>query len=497
MNITLINPNIVMQKGDLFGSGIPYMPMSLAWTASYLRSKEYNVFVVDAFGEKPSQVQYKNNLIIQGLTLNEIIQNVPKNTEIILVYAAKVVAYLPTKDIIQELSRNFNIPIIVIENTQSVVAYSLKVVGEEFLKAGADYIIMGEGEYRTEELINCIKNNKEPKFDGVMYISNNKIINLAKKEFISDLDKLPFPAWELFPLENYWNLGYAHGPMEGKYLPLLTSRGCPYGCKYCIVPETNNRKWRFRSAKNVVDEIEYWVQRFKISEFHIEDLNPTIRKERMIDISNEIIKRNLNIRWKIVAGTKVETLNKEVLKSMAESGCTYISISPESGSPRVLKLMDKPFNHELGLEMIHEMNKLNITTQACFVLGYPGENKEDLKLTKEYIKKLVKAGVDEVALFIMTPIPGSNKFDSLYGYQNYSQLTFSPTWRQDYKELNKFRLKIYLQFYLMKIIYHPVKFLKQPVYLISRKFKTKTEMTVFRTLKLLPIIFTKNKSEAI
>ena len=108
------------------------------------------------------------------------------------------------------------------------------------------------------------------------------------------------PLDTLFPLENYWDLGYAHAPLTGKkYLPLLTSRGCPYPCGFCVVPSTNQRRWRFRSAENVVSEMQFFFNKYGVSEFHLEDLNPTIQKQRMKDISSEIISRNLILTWKI------------------------------------------------------------------------------------------------------------------------------------------------------------------------------------------------------
>ncbi|MBI4145262.1 radical SAM protein [Candidatus Woesearchaeota archaeon] len=489
MHVTLINPNICMQRGDFFGTGIPYLPMSLAWVAGYLRQK-HSVTVIDAFGEKPMQMRTEGKLHVQGLTVPEILARVPQDTDIIFVYAAKVVAFTVTKAIVAALRKQFEIPIVMLENTQSVVAYSLKTAGKEFLDAGADYCIIGEAENRVDKLLAAIAAKKDPDFDGILYRKNGKDVLIDKKEFIQNLDELPFPAWDLFPLKNYWALGYAHGPMQGKYVPLLTSRGCPYGCKYCVVPATNARRWRFRSPKHVVDEIEHWVKTLGVTEFHLEDLNPTVRKDRIVEICREILARDLKISWKIVAGTKVETMDRDTVTWMAKAGCTYVSISPESGSPAVLKLMDKPFNHELALDMVRHMHKLGITTQACFVLGFPGETPEDLQLTRKYVNKLVKAGIDEVALFVMTPIPGSNQFNALDGYENYSQLTFTPIWRKDFKRLSSFRNRLYAEFYLRKLLFHPVRLIRQPFNVLFKNFETKTEMTAFRTLKLMRIIAT-------
>ena len=217
-------------------------------------------------------------------------------------------------------------------------------------------------------------------------------------------------------------------------MPILTSRGCPYPCKFCIVPELNNRKWRYRTAKNIVDEIEYFKNNYSVNEFHVEDLNPTVNDKRTREICNEIINRKLKIHWKICAGTKIESIkNEETIDLMQKSGCRYISISPESGSKNVMKSINKPFNLKHANRIIKRMNDKNIFSQACFVLGYIDETKKDLIETRKLIFNLTKNGVDEIAIFIITPIPGSEIFDSFDGYKSLSELTFSPLWRKDFK----------------------------------------------------------------
>lgn len=497
MNVTLINPNIVMQKGDFFSSGIPYLPMTLAYLAAYLRSKEHAVTVIDAFGENPTKVTTVGNYFVQGLTPQEIAAKVSPHTHTVFFYASLVVTHNNNLRILQELRKKTSAPIIIVENTQSVVAYSLKRVATEFFDSGANFIITGEAEYRAEKLLRILE-KKETNFheiDGLMYQENNIIMHQPKTEFIQNVDELPFPGWDLFPLKNYWKLKYSHGPFTGdKYMPLLTSRGCTLPCKFCIVPETNNQKWRARSAKNVFDEIQHWHQKYGITEFHMEDLNPTINKTRMIELSQLILDNNLKITWKFAAGTKIETLDKNSVEIMAKAGCAYISMSPESGSPKVLKDMKKPFNHKHGIDMVQHMNKLGITTQACFVLGFPGETDEDLAMTRKYIKDLAKTGIDEVAMFIMTPIPGSETLGQVQGYTRLEQLTFSPSWRQDYKKLNTFRWGTYVRYLFWKARYHPFKLLQQPFNIITRRFKTKMEMTSFRAAKVLALSIFKQKN---
>jgi radical SAM superfamily enzyme YgiQ (UPF0313 family) len=234
-----------------------------------------------------------------------------------------------------------------------------------------------------------------------------------------------------------------------------------------------------------VDEIQYFNKLYGVKEFHIEDLNPTVDKKRMINISKLIMKRKLKITWKIGSGTKLETLDKEALTWMSKAGCTYISISPESGSPRLLKTMNKSFNHQLGLDLVEYMSKLGITTQACFVLGFPGETKKDLELTEDYLCQLVKKGISEIALFIITPAPGSSIYNpKSKKYKSLSQLTFSPKWRKDYEFYHKTRKSMYAKFFLLKLRYRPLSLLKLLINFLTGRFSTKMEMTLYRYLRL-------------
>lgn len=495
MNITLISPNIVSQKGDVAGTGIPYVPISMVYLASFLKQKKQSIQVIDTFSENPFKITDKKGFLFQGITPEETIKQIRKETELIILYAAQVYAHKSLIDILTEIKKQNKdtsrrikkIPILIIENTQAVTAYSLQQAYKDFLKQGADYVLAGEAEPRILDFIEMLKGKKkETDIDGLIWKENKTgKIKLNPKIIFQSPDELPFPDWDLIKIENYWKLGYAHAPLtEKKYLPILTSRGCPLICEFCVVPATNEKKWRPRSAKNVVDELEQNAKKYGVKEFHIEDLNPTVDRRRIVEICKLIIKKKLKLNIKFAAGTKAETFDLNTIEWMSKAGFTYISISPESGSPRVLKLMRKYFNHEQALMQIKKMRELRITSQACIVLGFPGETEEDLKMTQEYVKKLAKAGLDEVALFIMTPVPGSATFDKIApGYKDISELTFTPKWRKEYKNLVKWRAKILATFVATKTIHHPFKIAGNVANLLSGKYKTKTEMTLSRILK--------------
>ena len=135
------------------------------------------------------------------------------------------------------------------------------------------------------------------------------------------------------------------------------------------------------------------------------------------------------------------------------------------------------------------MNENKIFSQACFVLGYPGENQDDLNLTKKMIYNLTKNGIDEIAIFIISPIPGSEIFNSMSGYNNFSELNFSPTWRKDYSRLFKKRLQFYLMFLTLKMIFFPIKIIKQIWNFLTLNFQTKMEMVPYKYLKLSILTF--------
>ncbi len=486
MTVALISPNLVAQENDLFTTGIVYMPVSLAYTAAALRKAGHAVEVIDAFGESPRQVRTAENFFLYGLNERQIAERVPPNITLVFVYALNLISHISTVNIVRAVKQaRPRLKIIVLENTQAVTAYALKFAASEFYEAGADFILTGEGEDRAVQLTEAIAtaNPASPRtIDG---IGAKDFYNPPLKP-VGDLDLLPFPAWDLFPLRNYWNLRFAHGPVTSKmYLPILTSRGCPYHCRFCVVPETNNQKWRARSPQNVVDEMQFWGEKYGVAEFHIEDLDPTISEERTRGICHEIIKRGLKIVWKIAAGTKVETIKSgETIDLMAQAGCRYISISPETGSPRVLKLMQKPFDLAHAVTLVRRMNAVGIRSQACFVLGFPGETDEDLDMTCSLVRDLTREGVDEVALFIATPVPGSAIYKEFSGYESLSELNFTPAWRTDYQRLNRFRLRLYASFLMWKLLSHPVKLLRQPWNFLRRRFETKMEMVPYRALKL-------------
>jgi len=487
MKVTLINPPLCVQSNDPFTTGVVYMPMALAGAGAALRKAGFDVNAIDVFGSSPRKASVRGKFWYFGLPLDRIADMGIAGSLAVVIYANHLTSHAAVCEISGLVKARFpEIPVVILENTQAVTGYSLKHVAAEFYTAGADFILTGEPEERVVRLMAVLQTpggmTQAVALDGI----GGKDFYFPAKEVIHELDLLEFPAWDLFPLENYWALGFAHGPLTAKkYMPVLTSRGCPYVCKFCVIPSTNRLGWRARSAVNVVDELEFWNRKYGITEFHVEDVDPTVSDERTRALCAEILKRGLRVFWKLVSGTKVETLkNETTIDLMAEAGCRYISISPETGSPRVLKLMNKPFNLEHAVKMAKRMSEKGIRIQACFVLGFPGEQDADRAMTQALVHDLTRKGVDEIALFIITPVPGSAISGELTGYSSLSELNFTPIWRKDYKQLVTFRFKLYLLFIIWKMRYYPQRIFGQIVRFMLRRFETKMEMVPFRAMRL-------------
>jgi radical SAM superfamily enzyme YgiQ (UPF0313 family) len=397
-------------------------------------------------------------------------ENLETKPDLFLIYANQASNHESVIGILQTVTQNSpKIPVYIVENTQAVTAYSVSIMRNSFINMGATDVLVGDSDISIMKFFNS--NKQFPNTPGLV-ISN-------------DLDSLPFPDWDSIPLENYWSLGFGHGPVtSSRYLPILTSRGCPFSCEFCVVPGTNNRKWRARSPKSVISEISFFQNKYEVNEYHLEDLNPTIDLSRELQIADEILKNRIKISWKIVAGTKAETLkNQESIIKLKQSGCDYISFSPESGSNKIKKSIGKRFDNNHALNLVQWCKRAGIETQACFVLGMPSENFIDRLFSLFLSLKLTARGLSEIAVFIITPIAGSKIYDkNLIKNVNNSNISFSPNWRSDYFKLNFFRIIMYLSFLLLKFIKSPRRLIKSIRNFRTKQFELKMEMAPHRAM---------------
>jgi radical SAM superfamily enzyme YgiQ (UPF0313 family) len=204
----------------------------------------------------------------------------------------------------------------------------------------------------------------------------------APRPFNKELDNLPFPKWELFPIESYATpRSSMAGPL--KFLPMLSSRGCPFGCHYCPYPVGQGLPWRHRSPKNVVDEIEHLANDLGVRYILFRDPMFSMRLDRVQQICEEIQRRKLDIIWK--CETRPDCLDEKTVMAMAAAGCNGINFGVESAEVEIQKGVGrKPIPRERILQMTRLCQSHGIKTFCFFIIGLPGDTVETILETLKF-----------------------------------------------------------------------------------------------------------------
>jgi radical SAM superfamily enzyme YgiQ (UPF0313 family) len=267
-----------------------------------------------------------------------------------------------------------------------------------------DYLVYGEGEETMAELTeHILSNNASPEaiknVKGIIYRQEGEIIKTLPRSLIQDLNELSFPARErMFELDenNQIRNVYSNGD-------ILASRGCPYRCKFCACHKVwGTRRPRIRSVENIMQEVEHIVRTYGQDFFIFWDDLFTASKKRVIVFCEELLKRDLNIKWLCLA--RLNNIDREMLDVMKKAGCTQIQVGVESGSERILKFIGKDLAISLINEKAQIINDAAINWLAFFIVGFPTETKEEIEQTLNYIKEIKPS---TVAVSIFAPYPGT------------------------------------------------------------------------------------------
>lgn len=267
-----------------------------------------------------------------------------------------------------------------------------------------DAICRGEFELTVKELAQTLAHEGDlSKVLGLSYRQDGNVRINTERPLLEELDSLPFPAWHIVRCEGYRSAVFSgHRPMT-----MVSSRGCPAHCTYCLWPETlYGHKFRARSAANVVEEMERLVRDYGVDEIYFDDDCLTLGKERMLEICRLMQERGVRVNW--IAQSRVDTVDEEMLRAMKEAGCHYIYFGVESGSPKMLKLMRKGISLDRTKETFAICRRWGVRTQAFFLFGIPGEDQETIRQTIEFAKEL---DPDSVQFAVAIPHPGTQLYE--------------------------------------------------------------------------------------
>jgi radical SAM superfamily enzyme YgiQ (UPF0313 family) len=310
-----------------------------------------------------------------------------------------------------------------------------------------DLIVRKEGEITILELLEKLKNKNS--LNGVQGITFRKsdggIVRNEDRPFIENLDDLPFPSHHLLPLNLFQKVGKV-------IFPLTTSRGCVYWCDFCTAVRMFGRKYRMRSPKNVVDEIEMLCKKYGASQFTFYDDAFTVDPGRVEKICEEIQRRKLAIPWD--CETRVDMVNRSLLQKMRDAGCIAVWFGVESGSQLMIEKMHKRIKLEQTRNAYKMAREVGLMTVASVILGFPGETEETAWDTVNFVKELC---TDDVGFYVATPYPGTPLYDLVKekgwlkttDFNRYD--TATPVFETPFlsmEKLSEIRYKAYQQFYL-------------------------------------------------
>jgi radical SAM superfamily enzyme YgiQ (UPF0313 family) len=378
-------------------------PLGLGYLSSYLKSRGYEVKIIDAL-----------NLDLS----NEGIVKLCRDYDLIGI-TCLTDFYLATVDLSRRLKAMGKI--VVLGNVHP------SFLPEESLReTQADYAVIGEGEITLAELVEAIEKKVTPiNISGVYYLGQS---NFTPREFIANLDSLPFPDWEQMDPRTYQKA--PHGALIKNFpvAPIITTRGCPYACKFCASPGFWKQKLRFRSPENVINEIEYLVKNFGVKEIHFEDDNLTFDRRHVTRICELIIERGIKISWATPNGVRADKVDEELLRLMKRAGCYYIVFGVESGNQEILNSIHKAETLADIERAVNLAHKLGIMTQGFFILGLPGETEQTIRNSVGFAKKIP---LDRAQFLIFDLLPGSSlwtEHKDEFKYDFHKESFHEPTW---------------------------------------------------------------------
>ena len=275
------------------------------------------------------------------------------------------------------------------------------LAADEVIQDGIfNFCVRGEGEQTFLDLCTVIENGTRQfsHIAGLSYPSNGVAHHTFNRGLQTNIDEFPFPAKDLslFP-ERYPVGAMGH---------IISSRGCPFRCGYCAQDKLWSRKVRFQTTERTIAEIKELKELYGISSFYFWDDSFTVNRKRIVNLCEALIAQGISIIWNCT--TRVDLVDEESLGIMYKAGCRNIDVGIESGSERILKLIHKGITIDKVHESIDMIKKAGIQCNAFFMLGFPDETEEDIRLTLDFIRS-TKAGI--IALSIFTPYPGCALFD--------------------------------------------------------------------------------------
>jgi len=424
VNVTLVNPPYPKRAHQ----HPPFSPLGIGYLGAVLEKNGYSVNVIDCQAQK--------------LTHSDFEREISKHQPKVVGVTSTTLTYKSALKV-AEIAKQVHPDCVTILGGCHATFWDDKALEE---CPRLDMVVRKEGEYTLLEIVNRLRENK--RIDNVLGTTckkNGKIIRNADRPYIENLDELPFPAHHLLPLN--------HLRKQGRVIfPLTASRGCVYWCNFCTAVRMFGRRYRMRSPKKVVDEMQFLNEKYGASQFTFYDDTFTVDQSRVEEICEDIRQRKLKIEWD--CETRVDMITSDLLQKMKKAGCIAVWFGVESGCQNVLDSMGKSINVAQTRRAFEWAKEAGLMTVAGVILGFPGETKDTALETVKFIEEL---NPNDVGYYVATPYPGTPMYDfvkengwlKITDFDRYDTATpvfESPTLSM--KDLAEIREKAYQRFYL-------------------------------------------------
>lgn len=301
-----------------------------------------------------------------------------------------------------------------------------------------DAVVAGEGE---QTFFEYVSGTEKSQIKGLHFKENGNVCFTGAREWNKDLDSLPFPAIHRLERSKY-NIFFS------RQLPvssIITSRGCPYKCTFCF--HNMGHEWRERSPENVVDEIEWQVNKLGVKELVIVDDNLTFNRDRAEKIFDEIIKRNIKVSIQCTNGIRADLLDRELLKKAHAAGVWVLSLAPETGSAKTLEKLNKRFKLDDVSRILKIAKEIGMATEVFLLVGLPWETESDLRETLQFAEIL---GADFVTVSRFIPFPGIGLVDKKeeIDLKKFSDNSYVGSTPGNDEKMRKILAPFYFKFYL-------------------------------------------------
>ncbi|GGG27350.1 hypothetical protein GCM10011344_30200 [Dokdonia pacifica] len=364
----------------------PYPPLGQLYISGYLNEQHIENYLFDTtFYAKEDQLAFIKE---KQPDIVAIYSNLMTKVEVI-----KLMKILKT-------DAQYGFPIIVLGGPD--ISYNL----ENYLKAGAQYLIIGEGEETMAELHNAIINQTDvSEVAGLAYLEDGMVTKTKPRVKMKDLSVLPLPNREAIPMEKYLKTWKDNHGMSS--MTVSTQRGCPYTCKWCSTA-VYGQSYRRRPASLVAAELKMLKDTYTPDSIWFVDDVFTVSHKWLTAFHEEVIKQDAVIPFECI--TRAERLNDDILQLLKEAGCYRIWIGAESGSQKIIDAMDRRVDVNVVKEAIQKTNAMDMETGTFIMLGYPGEDLEDINTTVQYLKD---ANPTHFTITIAYPIKGTSLYTEI------------------------------------------------------------------------------------